>query len=193
MFNIKNHVQYYRFIDIPYIKNYYTNNIIIIDHDTLLSRQIRYSKHTAITYNKCSSTMLQQHSNVRRAYQFLNVDNELYLHDTLLYTPIETTNLSGVDVKYGRFDYIWLVTHNNSQHYFNSRDVGFILYRVKKPRRKNVRFFITLSDYNHAGIDKLPTLTLLLDNIIIGIVVSLKYEQSDIPKPLRLSKKGVRS
>lgn len=186
MYNIKNHRQGHKFIDIPYLKHYYTNNIILIDHDLLLSRPIKYTKTATTTHHNATIETLSSVASTKRAYQFLNINNEVTLHDTMIYTPLTISNLSNKDYAYDIAYTVWIVYHGGCMYCFDSARAGFILYRVPKPTRHRCKFYIVLSEYGYCGIDRLPTLTITLNNAIIGIVAGLALDIDDIPKPLRI-------
>jgi hypothetical protein len=176
MFGIKNYIQKYNYIDIPHT-DYYTNNVIVVHKDILLNKyKLKYTPNVSY-YKGLKTSMFNNIVNMQKFYRYLNIDNKLELHRSLIYTYDIQSTLTQSDYIYG----VWYAICDGVIDAFSAEHVGFIVSRVYPSDRPDIQFYLHRADYNHCGIEKLPLLTLVQNNYIIGMVAGLYLESEDIP------------
>jgi len=167
---IKNYRFDEKFFPIPK-QPYSTIRYMFVLTDLLHSRKILYTRG-AIDNNYIMPVVFDNYNNMKLYYDYLNINNELTIHDTLVY---------GVPNQYPDntdFDYILYAFHNGSWWMFNAELIDSVLFRIPDRKRSKVRYF-----FNKLG--RVHTLVLYYNNQIIAVIAGLLTESDYIPDYLK--------
>lgn len=152
---------------------YSTTRYMFIHNNLLNKKRVLYTRG-AINNDYIVPSLFDSFANVQLYYNYLNINHELILHNTLVYGVLPgfpaNADSDYDNILYAKYDSKWYL--------FNANLVNFVLYRIPKEKRANVRYFFHKPNRVH-------TLVMYLDNTIIAVIAGLYADDSDIPPYLR--------